>query len=135
MARLWLNNIVGVGEHPGLTGPLTWDTVAGLHPALQVAAEAGLTIGPDQVLPALRLAADAWTWSRLARQAAQPGWLRDLLPAGAGGWMDEGILSRWLLDALPSIETLLEQVTPIATADTAIRLRRVLEELGVTPRR
>ena len=85
LARLWLNNIVGVGAQTGIMGPLTWDTVTRLHPALQVAADAGLTIGADQVLPALRLASDAWTWSRLARQAGERGWLLDLLPAGAGG--------------------------------------------------
>lgn len=113
-------------------GPFEWDTVARLHPALQVAADAGLTIGPDQVLQAFRVAAEAWTWSRLACQAAQPGWLRDLLPAGAGGWMDEGILSRWLLDTLPSIATLLEQITPITTTATAARLRVVLDHLGIT---
>jgi hypothetical protein len=80
----------------------------------------------------LRVAADAWTWSHLACQAAQPGWLRDLLPDGVGGWMDEGILSRWLLSLVAPLESLLEGVKPIITASTAMRLRVVLGELGVT---
>jgi len=132
LARLWLNNIVGAGEQTATTGPLTWDSAAQLHPALQVAAEAGLTLKPDQVLPALRVAADAWTWSHLARQAAQPGWLRDLLPDGAGAWMDEGILSRSLLGIVPPLESLLEGDKPFITGSTAMRLRVVLGELGVT---
>ena len=48
--------------------------------------------------------------------------------------MDEGILSRWLLDSLPPLESLIDRVTPTVTAHTAMRLRVVLGELGVTAR-
>ena len=132
LTRLWLNNIVGAGGQSRITGPFAWETVIGLHPALQVAAEAGLTIEAHQVLPALRVAVEAWTWTRLTRHAAEPGWLHDMLPVGAGGWMDEGILSRWLLASLPPLEALLEEVGRIVTPSTAMRLRVVLGQLDAT---
>ena len=42
-------------------------------------------------------------------------------PAGAGGWMDEGILSRWLLDALPTTDSLPQRIAPIVTPSAALR--------------
>ncbi len=132
LAVMWLAHIAGAGARSA--GRLTWQAVAALHPALQVAAAAGIAVPPEQAVAALRGAADAWSWSHLARQAAQPGWLADLLPAGAAGWMDEGILCRWLLDSLPSIASLLDQVTPLLTAATAMKLRVTLGQLGVTTR-
>ncbi|MDQ1393575.1 MAG: hypothetical protein QOF30_2552 [Acidimicrobiaceae bacterium] len=131
LARLWLSNIAADavdGNHNG--GRLTWADAARLHPALQVAAQAGIAVDADELVAAMRLAADSWTWSRLAQQAAQDAWLADLLPAGAGGWMDEGILSRWLLDALPTTDSLLQRIAPIVTPSAALRIRPIVAQLG-----
>ncbi len=132
-ARLWLGNVLDAGEQAA--APLTWSTVFRLHPAVQAAAEGGLTIAPDEVVRALRIAGEIWSWSCLTEMAAEPGWLSDLLPEGAGGWMDEGILSRWLLASMSGIEALLTHVGPLITPAAARRLRRTLNRLDVLPER
>jgi len=126
LARLWLTNIAAAQRD---ADPLTWPSVARLHPALQAATEAGITIAADQIIAALTVAADAWSWTHLAAQAAEPGWLADLLPAAPAGWMDEGILSRWLLNTLAPIDSLLEHVTPRLSAAAAVTLRTTLHQL------
>lgn len=129
LAHLWLSQVRGAAERA--PAPLPWPAVMRLHPAIQVAQEAGIIIPTGQLPSILGLAAGAWSWSHLAQQAAAPGWLRDLLPEGAGGWMDEGILSRWLLTSFSGLDQLLDRVTPLVTRAAAHRLRQTLEELGV----
>ncbi len=129
LAYLWLNNVLGRARQA--PAPLTWRQVRGRHPVVQVAEEAGLAIPASELTSILRSAARTWSWGYLARQAAQPGWLCDLLPAGAGGWMDEGILSRWLLDGLCQLDWLLAEVSPWVAPPAAQRLRRILNQLGV----
>ena len=45
-----------------------------------------------------------WTWSHLLGQAGRPGPLADGLAPATAGWMDEGMLSRWLLAPYPAEE-------------------------------
>ena len=129
LALFWLTNMIGAGERAD--GPLDWPTAARLHPALQVATSADITIPLDDLVAVLRVAADAWSWTALARQAAGPGWVADMLPATVGGWMDEGILARWLLSSLAPVESLLDQVTPLLDPAAVVDLRRTLNEIGV----
>jgi hypothetical protein len=129
LASAWLTTVVVTAELSPT--PLPWPVVARMHPALQVAEEAGLTIAPGQVLSALRTASEVWSWSYLARQAASPGWLADLLPSGGVEWMDEGILSRWLLSCVASVDQLLPRVTPLIATAAAKRLRTTLWQLGI----
>jgi hypothetical protein len=133
LARMWLGNVLGAGEQA--TTPLTWPTVAALHPAVQVAAQAGLTIPLDELTRILRVAAETWSWSHLSQQVAEDGWLAELLPEGAGGWMDEGILSRWLLASLADVDSLLAEVTPLIAPAAARKLRVTLRRLDVLPER
>jgi hypothetical protein len=132
-ARLWLGNVLDAGERAA--APLTWPAVAQLHPAVQAAAEGGLIIKPDELVRALRISGEIWSWSSLTEQAAETGWLCEILPPGAGGWMDEGILSRWLLAAMTGIEDLLTHVAPLISPAAARRLRRTLNRLDVLPER
>ena len=130
LARLWLSNVRGAGQRA--IQPLDWPEVVGLHPAMQALATGGLAY-PDcgPLVPALRTAASIWTWTYLVDQAALPGWLAGFLPPGAGGWMDEGILSRWLLSSVSGLDELLTQVAPLVAPGVAKRLRRTLRELRV----
>jgi hypothetical protein len=102
-----------------------------LHPAITVAEEAGLTIPYAELVPILRMVAETWSWSFLAEQAASPGWLADFLPPGAAGWMDEGVLSRWLLGTFKSVTSLVDQVTPLIEPAAAKKLRRLLRQLDL----
>jgi hypothetical protein len=133
LAYLWLSDVLGVAQKA--SGPLSWPAVIERHPVLRVAAGAGLTITDDRLLNILRIGADGWSWAGLAAQAATPGWMAGLLPDGAGGWMDEGILSRWLLQSYSNVEGVLARVTPRLAPPAAKKLRRTLLQLGVLPRR
>jgi hypothetical protein len=128
LARLWLSDAINAAE--AAASPLNWTELASLHPAMRVAAHAAIAVAPEHLERVLRVAAEAWSWSQLARQAAQPGWLNQLLPPGAGGWMDEGILSRWVLDTLTPLDTLIERVTPQITPAARQHLRAVLATTG-----
>lgn len=130
LARLWLSNVRGAGQRA--IHPLDWPEVVGLHPAMQALAVGGLAY-PDcgPLVPALRTAASIWTWTYLVGQAALPGWLASFLPPGARGWMDEGILSRWLLSSVSGVDELLTLVTPLVAPGVDKRLRRTLRELRV----
>ncbi len=131
LTYLWLSQVRGAAEEAPT--PLDWAAVKRWHPAVQVAREAGVDIPAAQLMSILRLASDVWSWTNLAQQASGPGWLSDLLPEGAGGWMDEGILSRWLLASFSGLDQLLDRVTPLVTPAAAKRLRGTLRQLGVLP--
>jgi hypothetical protein len=120
LARLWLYDAINAAA------PLSWAELAAHHPAMQVAAQADIPVTPEHLERLLRVAAEAWSWSQLVRQAAQPGWLCQLLPPGAGGWMDEGILSRWVLATLAPLDTLVDRITPCLTPAARQRLQTVL---------
>jgi hypothetical protein len=129
LARMWLSNVRQAARE--CAEPLAWPAVIGRHPAIQVATEGGLAVPPGELVAALRTASSIWTWTYLTGAAASPGWLADLLPPGAAGWMDEGILSRWLLDAMASVRTLVDQVTPSIAPGAARRLRVTLGRLDL----
>ncbi len=133
LASIWLSNVLGAAKRA--SEPLTWQAVGRLHPVIQVVTENGIDVGPLQLPGVMRIGADSWSWSYLVAQAAEPGWLNEQLPAGAGGWMDEGILSRWLLDSVTPVDRLLEQVVPLVQPAAAKRLRSTLKQLGVLGRR
>ena len=128
-ARIWLANIGGAGQHSARR--LGWSEVIRLHPAMQVAKEGGITIPGNQFSMALRIVAQVWDWTSLADQARGPGWLADFLPPGAAGWMDEGILSRWLLGGMTPVDVLLQRATPHLAPSAAQQLQTALRKLGV----
>src|SRR5215469_10777031 len=78
-----------------------------------------------------RFSADAWSWEYFLRETAQPGWLNELVDPELASWMDEGILSRWLLDGFPTIEALLAEVSPLLEAYAGAELRATLHAIGV----
>ena len=130
LAAIWLNDIAGRGK--SVTGALTWREVARLHPVVAVAAGDGLVIPAAQFPRIIAVGAEVWNWSYLLAQSATPDcWVANLLPDGAVGWMDEGIFSRWLLDAVGHPDHLLPRVLPFLEAAAATRLRSTLTRLGV----
>jgi len=129
LARMWLNDVVGAGREA--PAPLAWPGVVRWHPVIKVANAAGITIAPAELLGCLRVGAEAWSWSYLVQQATLPGWVADVLPPGSAGWMDEGILSRWLLGSIADVDKLLDLAKPLVTPAAARKLRLVLKKLGV----
>jgi hypothetical protein len=129
VAAQWLDGVSRMAER--WTQPLSWDEVAFQHPAMQLARAARLPIGPDDLAQVAREAQRAWTWTRLLHQASRPGPLADTLPPGTGGWMDEGMLARWLLAPYPPLATQLAGVAAQLIPATARRLVGVLALLGL----
>lgn len=128
LAQMWLRDVAIAGR---ARRPLSWAAVVHHHPALRAVAEAGLDVPPDQMTTVLRVASEVWTWTRLLEQAAEPGWLAELLPPGAGQWMDEGILARWLLGSTSDVARLLDEVGPLVTTEARRRLEATLRQIGV----
>ncbi|MGH9123716.1 MAG: hypothetical protein ACRDZ8_03180 [Acidimicrobiales bacterium] len=134
LARVWLSTVVAVGRRA--TGPLSWPEVVAQHPVVKAMFDLGLgQPPPEELLACLRVGSEAWSWNRLAQQAAEPGWLADLLPPGAGGWFDEGVLSRWLLAFTPEVDKLIRDATPVITKAAARKLGLVLRQLDVVRHR
>jgi hypothetical protein len=109
--------------------PLTWEQVASQHPAVRLAREGGLPVSADDLVTVARLAATVWCWSELLRQASTPGPMAEALPAGVGGWMDEGMLSRWLLASYPPLPEHLAEIVALVTPETGWQIERALEAL------
>jgi hypothetical protein len=126
LAAQWLETIMTLARrHPR---PLTWDQVVRLHPAMRLAEQAGLPLTADDMVTAARLAARVWSWSDLLRQTREDSPLALTLPPGAGQWMDEGMLSRWLLSVYPPLHEHLSEVTALVPPDTG---RQIEGALGV----
>lgn len=132
LAAIWLQNVAARAHT--VTRALTWRDVARLHPVISVAAGDGIVVPNAQFPRILAVGAEAWNWSYLLAQAATPAcWIADLLPDGAVGWMDEGIFSRWLLDAVGHPDRLFPRVRPHLEAAAASRMHSTLTRLGVLP--
>jgi hypothetical protein len=115
-------------------GKLTWRQAADLHPAMRALADSGHRIDADHIVPVARAGARVWTWEEIRLQAiAKPTWMSPSLPPGAGVWMDEGMLSRWLIGVFDSLDDLLGEVARLLPDGVARRIRRTLRALDVMP--
>lgn len=129
LARFWLIAVADQGRAAGRR--LTWREVALLHPVVGVATAAGLLVPPSQFERILRLGAEVWDWNYLLSEASEPGWIADVLPKGAAGWVDEGMLSRFMSDAIPSADVLLATALAVVEPAAGKRIRSVLARLGL----
>jgi hypothetical protein len=67
------------------------------------------------------MAAAAWSWQEIRAQAVN-GELESFIDPELAAWMDEGMLSRWLLSMIPPVEQLLEAARPLMVPSAARRL-------------
>jgi hypothetical protein len=115
----WLANVVSAGR----TAPkrLTWKRVCDQHPAVRLLRAAGQPAITGDPVAAGRTLADVFDWTRLREllvETSVPG----SIDPGLAAWMDEGMLSRYLLAELPTIGTLLVEALGHATPATGSRL-------------
>lgn len=129
LAAQWLASVTRIARLRGR--PLPWEEVAAQHPAMLLAGQGGLLFGAADLVPVAREAARLWTWTELLRQAGRPGPLADALPPGTGGWMDEGMFSRWLLAPYPPPETQVAEMAALMGPGTRRRVERALQRMGV----
>ena len=129
----WLASVIDEGLFSERR--LTWAEVERLHPLaralsgeLAVRANlAGDARGPTESLlrQLLRVAAPAYSWEEILRQAAE-GELDELLEPELAAWMDEGMFSRWILSSLPSLDQLLHVARQSLVPSAARRLSHVI---------
>jgi hypothetical protein len=97
---LWLHVVVSVASAPDRPEPLTWDTVAALHPAIGGRYDAGRhhAVALAELTQVL---GQMWSWSEL-RHHPDIVALAEPPPSPAiRSWMDDGMFARWLLTQLP----------------------------------
>ncbi len=58
------------------------------------------------------------------------GWRPCDIDARVAVWMDDGMLSRWLLDRWPTVEELLESLRTACPPVVLERIRRSLQRMG-----
>jgi hypothetical protein len=115
-------------------GKLTWRQAVALHPTMRALADAGHRIDADHIVPVARAGVKVWTWEEMRLQAiAKPQWLGGNVPPNAAVWMDEGMLSRWLLGIFDSLDDLLGELGRLVPDGVARRIRRTLRALEVLP--
>jgi hypothetical protein len=113
---------------------MTWPEAAALHPAAQILSESPAG-SPIWWLPdAARALAVACPWSEVRGAIRDGAWHDADVPVRAAGWMDDGMLSRWLLDGRPSLGEQLDDVSAGLPSGVATRVRHTLRTLGLVAR-
>jgi hypothetical protein len=130
-AAQWLDHVLA--RAAASTKPLTWPQVAAIYPAMDVLRSAGEGVGAEDLVRVAQVAVKVWTWEEIRRAACTPGWLGDDMPLDAGHWMDEGMLSRWLVDRYPPLVDHLREADRLLPAGVARRIRRTLRGLDLLP--
>lgn len=99
---------------------LTWEEVARLHPAVLALVTDGHQVPLEHMDAVLRSAGRAWSWGHLRELAAGGGWPAGIVPSALAAWMDDGMFSRWMLDAsapLSDVFALTRAALPAAVGD------------------
>jgi hypothetical protein len=126
LSVFWLGAIID--EQRRAARPLTWREVARLHPAAQMMSASGPAgVGSPDLPDLIRRSAAAWSWEALRLQAENGSWARELVSPDLAAWMDEGMFARWVLNALPAPEELVDRVRPRLAPSTARRLAHAVK--------
>lgn len=136
-AAAWLGSVIDGGLSSDRR--LTWRDVEQLHPLARVlAGDLNLRVkvadernglAEEELAGLLRIAAAACSWEEIRAQAAQ-GNLSAFVDPDLAEWMDEGMFSRWILSAIPSVDQLLEAARPLLVPSAA---RRLAHAVHLTP--
>jgi hypothetical protein len=137
ITAMWLMSIEGAAadERCAHGRRLSWNRVARLHPALDLLAKSGERRMSQSVhlVQAARAMHNVMTWERIREQCIEHSWLAPLLEPDEARWMDEGILSRYLLTEIPPLAELVDGARRVLRADVAARLDATLDELAAHP--
>ncbi len=129
LTSLWLSNVLARAERAGHEGrSLTWATVARTHPALELLRAGGHRARADDLTESAAALARVFTWTEVRRHVIDRGWFSHAVSADLGRWMDEGMLSRWLLSSFPPLERLAADACRILPPAVAARLRTTLNQ-------
>jgi hypothetical protein len=133
-ARLWLDRVLAdVAARP--TKPWSWPTIALLHPAAQLVLDDLSGCAPEVAESMPRLAemlGHGRSWTDLRLDHASADWETPAIPADVAEWMDNGIFSRWLLDAVPPCGDTLVHLRDLLPQRLITRIERTLHGWGVS---
>ncbi len=104
-ALQWVDAVLAAAQRdPGRS--LRWPQVARLHPAARVASRDPLLAAllPGDLVRLGRAFARVTPWSFLRHDCAVGRWSVEGIEAGAAAWMDDGMFSRWTMQAFPFLE-------------------------------
>ena len=123
----WLADVLDLGR--SAERRLTWWDVTPLHPGVRMLA-APSPVGRVPVAELVRIGralANVCDWA-LLRQLVVEGKAAGPAPDIAA-WMDEGMLSRWLLGSLEPLHVLLPQVVEVVSRSCGRRIGEVVDRL------
>lgn len=126
-ALQWVDAVLAAAHrNPGCT--LRWPQVARLHPAAQVASRDPLLAAllPGDLVRLGRAFARVTPWSFLRHDCAVGRWSVDGIDAGAAAWMDDGMFSRWTMQAFPFLEDELDDLDVLLAPTVADQVRATL---------
>jgi hypothetical protein len=125
---LWLDRVLAAAAgEPG--GVAAWADVARLHPLVAIAAEHEPDLAREAAARLVRLGElldRARPWATLRLACAGGSWPVDGVPAWVAGWMDDGMFSRWVLDALPPRSAMLAALADLLSPALVDGIRNTL---------
>jgi hypothetical protein len=130
-ASMWLAAVTDAAGQPGAS--LTWPEAAALHPVAQLVGDE-LSCLAWSLVDAAQALVVACPWNEVRRLISEGGWEESDVPVATAAWMDDGMLSRWLLDGRPTLRQQAETAAAGLSPDVASRLRRTLRQLGLAGR-
>lgn len=119
-AAIWIGSIIDVSAIS--PDRLSWSQVSELMPRVQPGRPGPALSTVDEMLAFMEQEPPTWTWEDLRVSAVRSGWSDPVVSASIAAWMDEGMFSRWILDAMPSTDDLLASVRPALSPVAARRL-------------
>lgn len=131
-AALWLDQVLDAASRS--RSPLTWARAARLHPAMQLFEQCGERLPVPSFVDVAEAMANVLDWGQVRYEIVERAWLNGVCTPELAEWMDDGMLSRWLLSAWPSVEELAGAVSEVLDAPLARRVRAALGQLGVLRR-
>lgn len=131
-AAIWLDRVLELAGRQ--EGPLAWSRVVRSHPAMQLFERCGERMPVASFVEVARAMGNVLDWHQVRFEIVERGWLNELCPPDLAGWMDDGMLSRWLVSAWPSVEELSQTAGLALEPSVARRVRAALRQLGVLRR-
>jgi hypothetical protein len=105
---VWLDRVLAAAAaEPGSI--VDWPDVARLHPIVSIVDERAPDLSGEAIDRLARLVEmhdGARPWAALRAACADGSWPVDAVPAEIAAWMDDGMFSRWVLDAPPPAASL-----------------------------
>ncbi|MFN8041409.1 MAG: hypothetical protein U0Q07_19485 [Acidimicrobiales bacterium] len=126
-ALQWVDAVLAAA-HRDPARPLRWPEVARLHPAARVAARDPLlaSLLSGDLVRLGRAFARVTPWSFLRHDCAVGRWSVEGIDAAAAAWMDDGMFSRWTMQAFPFLEDELDDLDDLLPPAVADQVRSAL---------